>query len=355
MTNIFHKATRHFEQKLPFVVYSKPNSTQLIGFFQQNCSLFEAIDFSEKGFVFSNFKGNQSILFPEEECEILQETYSLKIEIDQIANSEASTDGKENFKLLVEKGIKAIQEGVFEKVVLSRKEILECESFNFLKTFEKMLSKYPSAFRYCWYHPEVGMWLGATPEQLMKIEELNFKTVALAGTQKWNSTVEVVWEEKEQKEQQFVTDFIVSSLKKEVSSLDASKSYTFQAGNLAHLKTDIEGVFKSNFELKKVIDVLHPTPAVCGLPKEVSKAFILANEGYERKFYAGFLGELNQNFGKRDTSDVDLFVNLRCMEIKQNQIHLYIGCGITKDSNPENEYFETANKAMTMKQILKQR
>ena len=236
---------------------------------------------------------------------------------------------------------------------MSRKEILECESFNFLETFEKMLSKYPSAFRYCWFHPEVGMWLGATPEQLLKIEDLNFKTVALAGTQKWNSSVEAVWEEKEQNEQQFVTDFILSSLKTEVNALVTTKPYTFQAGNVVHLKTDIEGFFKSDFNLKKVLTVLHPTPAVCGLPKEVSKAFILANEGYDRKFYAGFLGELNQNFGKSDTVDVDLFVNLRCMEIEQNQIHLYIGCGITKDSNPEKEYFETANKAMTMKQILK--
>lgn len=349
MTNIFQKAAQHFEQKLPFVVYAKPNSTQLIGFFQQNCNLYKVNDFSEKGFVFSNFAGNQSILLPEEECEILQEKYSLKIEIDQIANSEASIYGKENFELLVEKGIKAIDEGVFEKVVLSRKEILGIDSFNFLETFRKMLSKYPSAFRYCWFHPEVGMWMGATPEQLLKIEDSKFKTVALAGTQRWNSTVEAVWEEKEQKEQQFVTDFIVSNLKSEVNFLNQSDPYTFQAGTVVHLKTDIEGVFKSDFDLKKVIAVLHPTPAVCGLPKEVSKQFILANEGYNRKFYAGFLGELN----RFQQGDVDLFVNLRCMEIEQNQIHLYIGCGITKDSNPEKEYFETANKAMTMKQILR--
>ena len=85
------------------------------------------------------------------------------------------------------------------------------------------------------------------------------------------------------------------------------------------------------------------------LEKEVSKDFILSEEGYDRKFYAGFLGEINQN----QQGDVDLFVNLRCMEIEKNKIHLYIGCGITKDSNPEKEYYETANKAMTMKEILK--
>jgi isochorismate synthase len=98
---------------------------------------------------------------------------------------------------------------------------------------------------------------------------------------------------------------------------------------------------------------LHPTPAVCGLPKENAKQFILENEGYERKFYSGFLGELNLNTILNKVVDSDLFVNLRCMEIERHKVHLYIGCGITKDSNPEKEYIETANKAMTMKQILK--
>ena len=192
------------------------------------------------------------------------------------------------------------------------------------------------------------MWMGATPEQLLKIENLVFKTVALAGTQKFQENATLVWQEKEKKEQQFVTDFIITSLNSEVVSLNQTEAYTFQAGNLVHLKTDIEGSFKADFDLKKVIGVLHPTPAVCGLPKEDSKAFIVEEEGYDRKFYAGFLGEINSN----QQGDVDLFVNLRCMEVQENQVHLYIGCGITKDSDPEKEYFETANKAMTMKQIL---
>ncbi|WP_432671451.1 isochorismate synthase [Flavobacterium sp. SM2513] len=347
MANILKKVVRHFEQKLPFVVYSKPNSTQLTGFFQQNCTLYEVNDFSEMGFVFSNFKENQSILFPEKECEILQEEYILKSEIDEVVNSEVSTVGKERFELLVKKGIKAIEEGVFDKVVLSRKETLEFERFNFLEVFQKMLSKYPTAFRYCWFYPEIGMWLGASPEQLLKVEAANFETVALAGTQKWNPNSETIWQEKERKEQQFVTDFIVSELQDEVDSLYKSNPYTFQAGNIVHLKTDIKGVFKSDYNLKNIIGILHPTPAVCGLPKEKAKQFVLRNEGYDRKFYAGYLGELNLK------ANSDLFVNLRCMEIRQNQVHLYIGCGITKDSDPEKEYFETANKAMTMKQILK--
>lgn len=352
MLNTFEKASTCFNEKLPFVIYAKPNSTVIVGHFQQNSHLYKSVDYSEKGFVFTNFKGSESILFPENECEILHEKFEFVENLNASKSSHSSTDGKEAFEILVRKGLNAIDECTFEKVVLSRKETLKQENFPFLEVYQKMLLTYASAFRYCWFHPEIGMWMGSTPEQLLKVENSKFKTVALAGTQKYIENSEVVWQEKEIKEQQFVTDFISSSLASEVISLFKTAPYTFRAGNVVHLKTDIDGVFNSDFDLGKVLKVLHPTPAVCGLPKEIAKSFILANEGYDRKFYSGFLGELNRNYISNENGDSDLYVNLRCMEIEQEKVHLYIGCGITKGSDPEKEYFETVNKAMTMKRIL---
>ena len=103
--------------------------------------------------------------------------------------------------------------------------------------------------------------------------------------------------------------------------------------------------------MKEIVQLLHPTPAVCGLPKEIAKEFIIENEPYDRGFYTGFLGELNCSFTNKKASS-DLFVNLRCMEIKNSQAHLYMGCGITKDSIPEKEWEESVNKSMTMKMVL---
>ncbi len=347
MNNFFEKVKQHFQKRLPFVIYSKPNSTDIAGFFQRNSQLHQVNNFTEKGFVFANFNGNELVLFPEKECEILQENYLSPEKNSSSDDSIVSIGGKNAFEDLVKKGIEAIENNAFQKVVLSRKETLSEENFDFLQVFQKMLSKYPTAFRYCWFHPEIGMWFGASPEQLLKVEDSKFKTVALAGTQKWQENHTFIWEEKERQEQQFVTDFIISNFESEVEKLTQTSPYTFKAGNIVHLKTDIEGVFKADFNLQKIVEFLHPTPAVCGLPKDNAKQFILANEGYDRKFYTGFLGEINLK------TNSDLFVNLRCMEIQQNQVHLYIGCGITKDSDPEKEYFETANKAMTMKEILK--
>lgn len=348
MSSIFQKAESHFNQRLPFVLYCKPNSASLTAFFQHDSQLFVTKDLSEKGFVFADFIGNRQIVFPKSACEIASENLNLSNADFKKPILKTSEEGKIAFQKLVKKGIESIEKGAFQKVVLSRKETIDASGFQFLQTFEKMLSAYPTAFRYCWFHPEIGMWMGASPEQLLKVENSSFKTVALAGTQKKQEGIEAIWQEKEKQEQQYVTDFIIAQLQTEVFSIEKTQPYSFQAGNLLHLKTDISGVFKTDFNLQKIIQNLHPTPAVCGLPKEISQQFIIENEGYDRKFYAGFLGEINLN----QSGDSDLYVNLRCMEIGDKHIHIYVGCGITKDSCPEKEYIETANKAMTMKQIL---
>jgi len=249
----------------------------------------------------------------------------------------------------VQKGIDVIQHGEFGKVVLSRKETFSCPEFDLVSTFQKLLQSYPTAFTYCFFHPKVGLWLGAFSEQLIQVKRKNLRTMAVAGTQVYQENV--IWEPKEKAEQQFVTDFITQSLNDYVSDTKVSEPYTMKAGNLVHIKTDIEADLNHSSDLKEVIKILHPTPAVCGFPKDNAKTFILNQEGYDREFYSGFLGELNLDFEKNENS-TDLYVNLRCMKIEKNAVNLYVGCGITKDSIPEKEWLETVNKSKTMKQVL---
>ena len=209
-----------------------------------------------------------------------------------------------------------------------------------------MLQNYKNAFVYVWFHPEIGLWMGATPERLINIKGSNFTTMALAGTQPFEGATDVIWQEKEQQEQQYVTDFILENIKEEVTISEVKGPYTIKAGSLLHLRTDIMGQLKEVNLLESLIKSLHPTPAVCGLPKETAKDFILQNENYTRSYYSGYLGELNVN------ENTQLFVNLRCMEVKDAKIALYIGGGITKGSIPEKEFEETVAKAMVMKKVL---
>ena len=348
MISLVDKMLHHHQQNLPFVVYCKPNSDTVSGLLQQNDSLYEIQDFTEKGFVFASFDGSQNYIIPDNASEQWSE--------DWISNSETipqnevdfgnDISAQANFQDLVSKGIQAIHTGEFQKVVLSRKESVTMTHFDLVVTFQKLVAQYRSAFVYCFHHPKIGTWLGASPEQLLNANSNSFETMALAGTQKDTGAATVVWQQKEQEEQQFVTDYIVSKLKEVGAEVHVSEAYSVKAGSLWHIKTDISGVFGQELNLKKAIQLLHPTPAVCGVPKAISKAFIEANENYKRSFYTGFLGELNRNFAS------DLFVNLRCMQIENNQAHLYMGCGITKDSIPEKEWKESVNKSMTMKRII---
>src|SRR6056300_1258484 len=234
----FDHISAHFSKQLPFVVYRKPNRKGLKAFLQSDAVLFYSDDFTEKGFVFSPFDDfEKSVLIPFEKSEMISETYGSYVETEtfQSINTPNKTE-KQNHIKLVKKGVDAIKHNQFKKVVLSRTETIELSESNPLNIFKRLLSTYPSAFVYCWYHPNVGLWLGATPETLIKIEDSQFSIMALAGTQDYNGTLNVNWQEKEKQEQQYVTDFIVKNLQPSVERLQVSDVETVKAGNLLHLK-----------------------------------------------------------------------------------------------------------------------
>src|SRR5690606_27769447 len=366
----FEQIQQQLDKHLPFVAYRKPREILVNAMLQQTDDGFTVDDYSEKGFVFAPFDSTKAaILIP------LEHSKGISCQNPQIIkNNKSHTKyqaldlDREQHLELVQKGVDAIKAGLFQKVVLSRVEKTEHTITNPLEVFNALLHHYPSAFVYCWYHPQIGFWLGATPETLIHVEGSRFKTMALAGTQKFLGTDKVVWQHKEKEEQQFVTDFIVHSLKPFANKLAISEIETIKAGNLLHLKTSISGTLNlKHTNFKQVLLALHPTPAVCGLPKEASKRFILKHEPYQREFYTGFLGELNiqiktnRNTNRRNVENnayasiknvSNLFVNLRCMQIMDKKVCIYVGGGITTDSDPEAEWQETVAKAEVMKKVL---
>lgn len=355
MHSIFVRVKQHQLQNLPFAVYRKPKSKTMVGVFQHDDHLYFSENFTEKGFVFAPFEGTP-IIFPLDKTEVkFNNVYFETVLEKQPVAIEENLYEKAFFTTLVKKGIQAIQKGFFSKVVLSRKETITIEEFDVERIFNRIMQAYPTAFCFCWFHPKIGMWMGATPEKLIEAKENQFTTMALAGTQLYKEDTEVTWKSKEKNEQEFVTHFILDNLKNHTSAISVSNPYTTRAGNLLHIRTDVEGTINRDSNLKKVLDILHPTPAVCGLPKNMAKDFILQNEGYDREFYTGFLGELNIDFALNEEAS-DIFVNLRSMKIEKDtnkyNINIFVGCGITADSDPELEWEETINKSKIMRQII---
>lgn len=345
---IFDKVIRCYNENLPFVIYRKPNINTISGFFRPNDALIYTTSFKESGFVFAPFNANKkNLLFPTEQSEEFHETINLKFDDAALEKTFLVDEtAKEKHINLVEKTIAKIETSDLKKIVISRNELVKMDQFNLIEIYKKLLQNYKNAFVYCWYHPKVGLWFGATPETLLNIENDVFKTMSLAGTQVDNGQEKPVWKSKELEEQQLVTDFIEHQLKNISSHLKIDKIETIKAGNLLHLRTKVEGKLSEKSDLKSLVRALHPTPAVCGLPRNLAKDFILENENYDRRFYTGFLGELNIN--KKSS----LFVNLRCMQIQNNTAIIYVGGGITKDSIAKNEWQETVLKSKTIKKVL---
>jgi isochorismate synthase len=348
------KIEKSRKEKIPFVLYKKPNAKKINALFQNKNDLHYLKDFSESGFIFAPFDDTKkSVIFPLNKCEITHAKIPKvsKTNKNDLKEDLKNTEDKEDHLLLVKKGIDFLNKNNIKKVVLSRKEEIEIDHFDMELIFKNLLANYPAAFVYIWFHPEIGIWIGATPETLLKVKGKQYKTMALAGTQNYIGSMDVNWGDKEIQEQQFVTDYIVTELANE--KLSMGSPYSLKAGNLLHICTEISGEISSKMQLDNLINKLHPTPAVCGLPKKEAKEFILKNEGYDREYYTGFLGELNMD------GVSDLFVNLRCMQIKptklpnvNRKVILYIGGGITADSDPEKEWEETVAKSEVMKKVL---
>lgn len=352
MTDIFLKLTEQLEAKLPFAVYAKPGSSSVTAVLQETPEAFTDAGLAGSGFVFAPFAEGETVFIPYDKAEVI---------VDEITESDNTLTGlsdspetdaaaKENFENLVSQCVAAIEEGYFKKLVASRTETIATAS-SIEAIYKKLLGLYPSAFRYIFYSPLSGLWMGATPEQLLKAENNTLHTVALAGTQLYSPSETAVWPEKEQQEQLFVTNYIEEQLRPFSGKIITTEPYTFRAGGIVHIKTDISAEMEKTANLADVIKTLHPTPAVCGLPKQAAEKWLLQNEGYDREYYSGFLGELNHDFTTGEAK-TDLYVNLRCMRVGEGTAQLFIGCGVTKDSDPEKEFYETVNKSMTMRRVL---
>ncbi|MEO1655063.1 MAG: chorismate-binding protein, partial [Bacteroidota bacterium] len=262
---------------------------------------------------------------------------------------------EEAYTTMVQKAIPKMEAEVFQKVVLSRyKDIDYPEGFELIPYFLKLCQTYPNAFCYLAYLPGQGLWLGASPETLISIDTHQiFRTVALAGTQAYKPGIplsEVAWTQKEIEEQALVSRYIINCFKKiRLREFEEKGPKTVVAGNLMHLKTFFEVDMRATHfpELGTVmLELLHPTSAVCGMPKAAALDFIIQNENYDRAFYSGFLGPVNID------KESHLFVNLRCLQLFKEGLRLYAGAGITADSKPQKEWQETEMKCQTLSKIL---
>jgi isochorismate synthase len=257
-------------------------------------------------------------------------------------------NAKERFMEAVIKAKEAFASGRAEKVVLSRSLTVPCGSELLPWLFTDALEQRPGALVVLLNTAPTGTWLGASPERLLHANDEQVTADALAGTMPSSIAPKDPgrWGIKERDEQAMVTRTILNTfLETGLETMSVRGPEVVEAGPVAHLRCTISAQLAGR-SLAGLVAALHPTPAVCGLPREEAKAFIAKHELQDRQLYAGFWGPW------RNDRRTELYVNIRCLRSVQDHVIIHVGAGITAGSDPEREWQETENKARTWTQPI---
>ena len=330
--------------KETFALYRLPNKKDHF-LVKQRDGQYHVLDdqtFDKKGFAFYPFtrsSGKPSVF-------IKGEMVIPNAEIEFFANHDQPviTIPKSTYISKVNQFIGATK-ARFKKLIFSRIKKIDTTPGNLYKLFDALKKSYPTAFIYLVNIANEGCWIGASPEILYTQNGLAH-TMALAGTQRdlGLPLEEVRWGNKEIEEQSIVERYFQRILQNRGINFKKSTRQTVKAGNVLHLHTDF--TFNPRGKVYELISDLHPSPAVCGMPKQSAKEFIINNEPHTRAYYCGFLGPVNLH------KETNLYVNLRCMQVMKDHFALYVGGGILPDSDPEKEWEETEMKAKTLSSVI---
>ncbi len=237
--------------------------------------------------------------------------------------------------------LRDLHEGRFKKLVLSRAQNIP-GSWAAARLFAGACLRYPDAL-VSLVHGRCGTWLGASPEILLEGEGNAWRTMALAGTRKRETPGP--WDEKNLHEQAYVSAYLRKTLAGLSDITSETGPVTMSAGTVEHLRTDFAFTPKEGVSQARLVMALHPTPAVCGLPKEAAMERILTVESLDRRYYSGFLGPWRKDAAR-------LYVNLRCMKLHAGGARLFAGGGILPESTLQSEWRETCHKMRTMLALL---
>lgn len=236
-----------------------------------------------------------------------------------------------------------------DKTVIARKIVgSEPSAFENPEVFAKRLSDYferfPNDFRFAFYTPETGLWVGASPELILVEEEGSdaYYTQALAGTRHVSDKSQA-WSEKDCQEHQIVVDRIVRNLSPWQVKVGSTSDYTY--GSISHLLTPIY-ITASPDDFCDILPAIYPTPAIWGNPYEAASRNIGKYERFRREFYTGLAGMENGEINV-------VYAALRCAHVADGKYEIFTGSGIVADSDPEAEWNETQAKAQPLLTFFK--
>ncbi|ULG71430.1 isochorismate synthase [Macrococcus brunensis] len=259
-----------------------------------------------------------------------------------------SNQNEEQFLRNVATAVEAMKADQFDKVVLSRqKKVVMNESVDSAWLIERGLKNDEYSY-FLLMEEQNQTFVSRTPEQLVKVEDNQLSTNAIAGTMARDvdhAAEKLLKDAKNLVEHDIVVKSITSDIEPFATSLNIPDSPEIMTNRFVyHLYTPITAEIEKGNVLN-ISQALHPTPALGGFPKEAAATFIERAEG-DRGFYGAPMGYVTADF------EGEFIVAIRSMVIKENTAVLFAGCGVVEDSVPESELDETETKFKPMLQLL---
>jgi isochorismate synthase len=253
-----------------------------------------------------------------------------------------------HFHGLVARALAAIGRGELEKVVVARSvRLLNSAAFSANEVLALLRRTHPSSTTFGVIRRGDAAFVGATPERLLRLRDGCVEAAAVAGSAPRGLTPEeddrlaraLRESKKEQAEHAIVVRAVRETLANDCAPLHAPESPGLcKLDGIQHLETPITGTLRSARSVLRLVERLHPTPAVGGAPSQAALAWIERHEGLERGWYAGPIGWVDA------TGDGEFDVALRCALLRGREARLFAGAGIVEGSEPEPELYETRLK-----------
>lgn len=281
---------------------------------------------------------------------LVEEYIRLRQALDAVADARRFSQGRTKARVLkldhgdvdgwqaaVARTVDAIRSDRFAKVVLVRSAEVELD-----RTFDAcdVLERLPGSWgtRYA-LRQGARTLVGLSPERLVTRQGESVFCDALAGTARSGAEGALQASSKELVEHNHVVREIVRSLTPLCRTVDAAKTPQVRVlRHLSHLLTPVRGELDGPHHVLTLVEGVHPTPAIGGVPGAGALAFLREVEGRDRGLYAGPIGWFDQ------TGDGDFWVALRCGLIEGTRAQVWAGAGIVADSQPEAELAETQLK-----------
>ncbi|WP_081411826.1 isochorismate synthase [Alicyclobacillus herbarius] len=250
-----------------------------------------------------------------------------------------------------------IQSGEYQKAVLARSVRVQGGAVKLALVIERLSAMYPEAYVFA-VRQGSEWFVGATPERLVSVRERQVHIDGLAGTTSRGETeaedrrlaAELLASAKNRQEHRAVVDWIATSIADAVAEMQIPREPQIRRlANVQHLYTPVTGYLRANMNVLDLVERLHPTPAVAGVPRTKALSVIAHREWFSRGWYAGPVGWMTL------AGDGEFAVALRSGLLSASTSTLFAGAGIMGDSDADAEWTETEWKFQPMLRALEVR